>query len=293
MATSNKKIEANRRNATHSTGPRTPEGKKRSSRNSLIHGLLADEAVTAGVDRLEDLLSFENLNASLFAFYQPESPVEVLLVEKIIMCWWRLKKAGRYEAACSLRNYLDQVNDDYSPKLDAKDPDIYNDMARIRRHRVRESGFDTPMLPDERRLNLVIRYEAASNRDLERAERMLDRARRERRAERIEWETPDPTEMIEAMAERGKRKLDPAKWQVATMALMKAAKARREEAERALNEASSPAGETENCGTKPNAEYPAPILDDCDGFLGAEQLQAIADAFRKPSDDDPPPDSDA
>jgi hypothetical protein len=38
MATK-RQIEANRRNAKKSTGPRTAEGKAKSSRNSLIHGL--------------------------------------------------------------------------------------------------------------------------------------------------------------------------------------------------------------------------------------------------------------
>ena len=34
-----KQLEANRRNALHSTGPKTTEGKSRSSRNNLRHGL--------------------------------------------------------------------------------------------------------------------------------------------------------------------------------------------------------------------------------------------------------------
>ncbi|HEV8293690.1 MAG TPA: hypothetical protein VGP94_17275, partial [Tepidisphaeraceae bacterium] len=34
-----RKLAANRRNADKSTGPRTPQGKKQSSQNSLKHGL--------------------------------------------------------------------------------------------------------------------------------------------------------------------------------------------------------------------------------------------------------------
>ncbi|RUL81179.1 hypothetical protein, partial [Tautonia sociabilis] len=40
-----KQIEANRRNAQRSTGPRTPEGKARSRRNGLKHGLAAEVLV--------------------------------------------------------------------------------------------------------------------------------------------------------------------------------------------------------------------------------------------------------
>jgi hypothetical protein len=43
-------INANRRNAKKSTGPRTSVGKERSSRNALQHGLLARESVLPDED---------------------------------------------------------------------------------------------------------------------------------------------------------------------------------------------------------------------------------------------------
>ena len=46
--TSPEKIEANRRNAQKSTGPRTPEGKSRSRWNALKHGLDAHAPVLPG-----------------------------------------------------------------------------------------------------------------------------------------------------------------------------------------------------------------------------------------------------
>jgi len=48
--TSQKRIDANRRNACKSTGPRTPEGKSRSRFNRLQHGLAATVPVLPGED---------------------------------------------------------------------------------------------------------------------------------------------------------------------------------------------------------------------------------------------------
>jgi hypothetical protein len=42
-ATSPHRIEANRRNAQHSTGPKTDEGKARSSQNSIKHGIFVTQ----------------------------------------------------------------------------------------------------------------------------------------------------------------------------------------------------------------------------------------------------------
>ena len=43
--TSMAKIEANRRNALKSTGPKTPVGREKSKRNALKHGLLSKAIV--------------------------------------------------------------------------------------------------------------------------------------------------------------------------------------------------------------------------------------------------------
>ena len=65
------RLEANRRNALRSTGPKTEEGKQRSRFNSVRHGLTA-ETVIGSLEDLEDYKAFE---AAVVADYDPETAV--------------------------------------------------------------------------------------------------------------------------------------------------------------------------------------------------------------------------
>ena len=77
--------EAARRNGAKSRGPITPEGQLASAQSNLKHGLLA-EAVTIDGECTE---RFTALHTSLFERLQPEGPIELALVENMVMCRWR------------------------------------------------------------------------------------------------------------------------------------------------------------------------------------------------------------
>src|SRR3954464_5230539 len=88
-----RQIEANRRNARHSTGPTTAEGKLRSRRNAVRHGLTAETVIVA-LENAEDYTAFE---AAVIADYDAQSAVERELVLRLASLLWRLRRATTME----------------------------------------------------------------------------------------------------------------------------------------------------------------------------------------------------
>jgi hypothetical protein len=93
--TSPKQLEANRTNAKHGSGPRSKDGKARSSRNALKHGLVSGEIVIWD----EDSDQFELLRAGLEVDFQPNSTIERELVDRLAGLLWRLRRLPALEAA--------------------------------------------------------------------------------------------------------------------------------------------------------------------------------------------------
>ena len=94
---SEKKIEANRRNARQSTGPKTDAGKHASRLNAVTHGLLANAVVITAGDYQEDEQEFAQLLEELREQFTPVGVAEDLEVQKIALCYWRKMRAVRYE----------------------------------------------------------------------------------------------------------------------------------------------------------------------------------------------------
>jgi hypothetical protein len=92
--TSFRQIAANRRNAAKSTGPKTEQGKERSRRNALRHGLTA-ETVIGSLEDAEDYKAFEE---AIAADYDAQSAVERELVLRLAGLLWRLRRTTRIEA---------------------------------------------------------------------------------------------------------------------------------------------------------------------------------------------------
>ena len=89
-----RQIEANRRNGRLSTGPITEEGKTRSRRNALRHGLTAETVIEA----LEDADDYAAFEMAVTADYDAQSAVERELVLRLASLLWRLRRATAIEA---------------------------------------------------------------------------------------------------------------------------------------------------------------------------------------------------
>ncbi len=90
---SQKQLEANRQNALKSTGPKTPEGKTLVALNPIKHGLLSREVLLAH----EDENSLVELGKRLRHQLAPVGELEIILVDRIIAAFWRLRRILRLE----------------------------------------------------------------------------------------------------------------------------------------------------------------------------------------------------
>src|SRR5215510_7295662 len=88
MATE-KQIVANQQNAKHSSGPRTESGKRRSRRNAIRHGLMAETVI----DSLEDAADYKAFERAIKSDYSPQTAIEGQLVSRLASLLWRLRRA--------------------------------------------------------------------------------------------------------------------------------------------------------------------------------------------------------
>ena len=110
-----KQINANRKNALLSKGPKTDLGKLNSSKNSLKHGLTAKQLVIG-----EDLNEFEKYRDHMIEALKPEGILEEQVVFKIIDVGFRLRRIGGIEAGIYNQEILHHEIDEYKQKMAEK-----------------------------------------------------------------------------------------------------------------------------------------------------------------------------
>ena len=110
-----KQINANKKNALLSKGPKTDLGKLNSSKNSLKHGLTAKQLVIG-----ENLKEFEQYRDQMIEALKPVGILEEQVVFKIIDVGFRLRRIGKIEAGIYNQEILHHEADEYKNKIAEK-----------------------------------------------------------------------------------------------------------------------------------------------------------------------------
>jgi hypothetical protein len=144
-----RQLEANRRNALKSTGPKTEAGKDQSRRNAVRHGLTAETVIGL----LEDSEDYQQFEASVIADYDAQSAVERELILRLASVLWRLRRATTMETglfeiqAQHLREYrqgrqlLTNSRDAIHAAFERTDPPNYDPRApQSRLHEIEPLG---------------------------------------------------------------------------------------------------------------------------------------------------------
>ncbi len=108
-----KQLEANRRNAQKSTGPRSVEGKAASSQNALKSGIDAKAQTLPG----EKPEALDTLTAEYYDRFRPATPEARHLVDTLVSNEWLLRRFRRIEVQI-LKHEMEAAF-----RLDAKNPE--------------------------------------------------------------------------------------------------------------------------------------------------------------------------
>jgi hypothetical protein len=139
------KINANRENAKHSTGPRTDEGKARSSFNATRHGLTGQVNV-----RTEEEQKARTAHCDgFFQDWKPQGATECHLVQTMADKQWQIHRADAW-----LDSIFALGHADFAGKIDVEHPQI---------HAALTAGLVTMARTKE--LDLIGRYASRLQRD--------------------------------------------------------------------------------------------------------------------------------
>ena len=150
------KSETARTNGAKSHGPVTPEGRTKSSANSRKHGLAAKSVLLPG----ESHEQFDLLTRDYIDQFQPQTGVEMDLVELMAVARWRLRRFLAMETNLFTIEIVRREK-----QIDAK----FNDMDE----NARLAWVFQHMADNGASIAMLIRYEGAINRSYEKALKQL------------------------------------------------------------------------------------------------------------------------
>jgi hypothetical protein len=131
-------LSANRENAQYSTGPRTAEGRTRSSQNALRFGLFSAKNCVQPHETEE----YKALATALWNDIRPQSTLQELFATELIRATWRLRRCAEVEASLA-----EQTTGD--PMLDQE---LLRTQTAVDRARSQSHGIIRRSLAEIRRL---------------------------------------------------------------------------------------------------------------------------------------------
>ena len=152
-----------RRNGALAAGTKSPEGIKKSSVNALRHSLTAKTIVLSN----ESQTKFDELLESFIRKFQPHDEVELELVTEMVAARWRLRRIWVIQTA-GLDHQMDKMEAELSEKFA-----LLTEPTRL-------SLAFTTMANQEKSLQLLLRYETTYSRAFDRAQKALDKMRKNR-----------------------------------------------------------------------------------------------------------------
>ena len=159
--TSAKKIKANRRNASKSTGPRTARGKSWSRLNALKHGILASQAVLTTTEGRAERKAFEDLVGGLTLDFRPAGTFEQSLVQQIAACIWRQRRLLMFENRAAFQARDNRTFRAMNEPGHGMQPLYVIEGRRFEGEDVLDSAGLGLDLPGERETMRLVRYEYA------------------------------------------------------------------------------------------------------------------------------------
>lgn len=165
-------------------GPKSRDGKAKSSLNALKHGLTS---LRPRLLEWESATQFRQLTAALVEELAPDGVVESLLVDRIVWCAWRLRRAARVEQLLLTGGSFDGprlIEAGWVDPENAEPPAPELDPEQAERDR--EHREASAMVQYGRDAGLLTRYETTLERSMYRALwelRELQASRRDRTRE--------------------------------------------------------------------------------------------------------------
>ena len=150
-----KQLIANRQNAQLSTGPSTMSGKAIVATNAISHGIFTKDLILSSEPGRESKEDYEELLYKLIDSLGPCNQMESLLVEKIAVDFWRLRRTIRFETGSIAKGIESLFETFYSgghkdnDRIDIEIREIESRLAWNRAYMQclskREVTFDTPI----------------------------------------------------------------------------------------------------------------------------------------------------